>query len=74
MEKEFKGTRLALEIDGEKAVWESPYTDHDVNDILQALRGLMVTHTYVDPSFVNTCGDIYKESRWLYEKEEKEDE
>ena len=71
--EEFKGTRLTLEIDGEKAVWESPYQDHDVYDILQALRGLMIAHTFVDPSFVNCCGDLYEECRCLYEKE-KEDE
>ena len=73
MEKEFKGTRLTLEIDGEKAVWESPYTDHNVEDILQALRGLMVVHTFFDESFINGCGGMYEENKVLYKEKEKED-
>ncbi len=71
--EEFKGTRLTLEIDGQKAIWESPYRDHNVSDLLQALRGLMVTHTFFDESFVRECGGLYDENICLYEKE-KEDE
>ncbi len=71
--EEFKGTRLTLEIDGEKAVWESPANDHNVEDILQALRGLLVVHTFLDPSFIDTCGYIHEENAELYTKE-KEDE
>ena len=72
--EEFKGTRLTLEIDGEKAVWESPYRDHNVEDILQALRGLMVVHTFFDESFINGCGGMYEENKCLYEEKEKEDD
>ena len=72
--EEFKGTRLTLEIDGEKAVWESPYRDHNVNDILQALRGLMIVHTFFDESVIRGCGDLYDENIELYERKEKEDE
>ena len=71
--EEFNGTRLTLEIDGEKAVWESPRNDHNVEDILQALRGLLVVHTFFDPSFVDTCGYLHDENAGLYAKE-KEDE
>lgn len=71
--EEFKGTRLTLEIDGEKAVWESPYKDHSVYDILQALRGLMVVHTFFDESVIRGCGDLYEENIELYERKEKED-
>ena len=71
--EEFKGTRLTLEIDGQKAIWESPCRDHNVIDLLQALRGLMVTHTFFDESFVRECGGLYDENIELYEKKEKED-
>ncbi len=70
--EEFKGTRLTLEIDGEKAVWESPSRDHDVYDILQALRGLMVAHTFLDESVIRGCGGLYDENIELYERKEKE--
>ena len=72
--EEFKGTRLTLEIDGEKSVWESKFTDHCVEDILQALRGLMVTHTFLDESFIKVCGEMYDENIELYEEKEKEDD
>lgn len=72
--EEFKGTRLTLEIDGEKAVWESPSRDHDVYDILQALRGLMVAHTFLDESVIRGCGGLYDENIELYERKQKEDE
>lgn len=72
--EEFKGTRLTLEIDGEKAVWESPYGDHNVDDILQALRGLMVVHTFLDESVIKGCGGLYDENIEFYERKEKEDE
>lgn len=71
--EEFKGTRLTLEINGEKAVWENPYNDLTVEDILQALRGLLVVHTFMDGSFVQTCGNIYDENIELYEKEKEDD-
>lgn len=72
--EEFKGTRLTLEIDGEKAVWESPANDHNVGDILQALRGLLVVHTFIDESVIRECGDLYDENIDLYKRKEKEDE
>ena len=72
--EEFKGTRLILEIDGEKAVWESPYKDHNVTDILQALRGLMIVHTFLDESVIRGCRELYDENIELYERKEKEDE
>ena len=71
--EELKGTRLTLEIDGEKAVWESPENDHSVEDILQALRGLLVIHTFLDGSFIQTCGNMYDENINLYEKEKEDD-
>ena len=74
MEKEFKGTRLTLEIDGVKTVWESQYTDHSIYDLLQALRGLTVSHTFIDETFVRGCGELYDEAIELYEEKEKEDD
>ncbi len=71
--EEFKGTRLTLEINGEKAVWESPANDHNVEDILRALRGLLVVHMFLDSSFIDTCGYLHEENAGLYTKE-KEDE
>lgn len=73
MEDKFKGTRLTLEIDEKKVIWESPYMDHSVEDILDALRGLMVAHTFVDESFVRCCGALYDENICLYEKEKEDD-
>ena len=71
--EEIKGTRLTLEIGESKAIWESPYEDHSVEDILQALRGLLVAHTFMDESVVNCCGNLYEENKFLYEKEEEDD-
>ena len=73
MEDKFKGTRLTLEQDGVKVTWETPSTDCTVEEIMQALRGLLVSHTYIDTSFVNVCGNIYDENICLYEKEKEDD-
>lgn len=70
---EEKYTKLTLEIDGIKVSWESPYDDHTVDDIMQALRGLLVSHTFLDESFVKVCGDLYEENIGLYEKEKEDD-
>lgn len=61
--EEFKGTRLTLEIGGTKAIWETDRWDHSVDEILEALRGLLVTHTYQDTSFVRCCGNFYEENK-----------
>jgi len=73
MENEFKGTRLTLEIGDVKMTWESPYDDHSMSDILEALRGLAVGQTFLDETFVRCCGDLYENNIFLYEPEKKED-
>jgi hypothetical protein len=73
MEDKFKGTRLTLEIDGVKVSWESPHNDYSVEELLSAMRGLLVSHTYMDNSFITVCGDIYEENKFLLEKEKEDD-
>ena len=57
MKEEFKGTRLTLEIGETKAVWETPYQDHSIDDLINALQGLCVSHTWIPESFVRSCGE-----------------
>ena len=71
--EEFNGTRLTLEIDGQTAIWESPSRDHSVMDLLQALRGLMVTHTFFDESFIKGCQEMAEDNIDLYVKEKEDD-
>ena len=73
MNNDRKETKLTLTIDGISTEWVSPYDDHSVEDILQALRGLLVSHTFLDKSFINECHNIYEVNKWLYEKEKEDD-
>lgn len=70
-EKE-KGTELVLRI-GEKTIkWTSPYEDHNVTDILDVLRGLLVAHTFIDTSFITACGEFYDEHKWMLNEDDEE--
>lgn len=74
-EEKFEGTRLTLEMDGTKTVWEVPYTDLSTDQLLEALQGLCVAQTFIAESFVRSCGNFFEEHRYLYEDlKEKEDD
>ena len=62
-------TVLSLETYGNKATFELPYSDIDVEDILKGLVGLMVAHTWLPET-------IYRGMKRLAEEnlDEKEDE
>jgi hypothetical protein len=61
----FKGTRLTLEIDGEKLIYETPHSDLDAMDILRAFYGEMIGHTFHPVTLVNVMrelSDVIEES------------
>lgn len=60
-EKQFKGTRLTLEIDGDTIMYETPYSDLDAMDILRAFYGEMIGHTFQPVSMVNVMRDLADE-------------
>lgn len=45
--------RLSLEINGEKCEYTWNHSDISVDDIITALKGLMVSHTFSEKSIEN---------------------
>lgn len=72
MEEKTKGTKLTLEIDGVKVSWESPHSDHSVDELFEAFRGLCVTHTFIEDSFISACEEYLEERQYLKEHQEND--
>ena len=72
MDSETK-TRLTFETENFRQTWESPYFDNSVEDILDALYGMLVTATW-QPSTIISAMKGYAEdhSYLLYEGNENE--
>lgn len=54
-------TELSLTIRNCKITAEVDSDDLCVSELLELLRGMLVSHGYVDASFVNTCREIADE-------------
>lgn len=60
-EKQFKGTRLTLEIDGVTFNYETPYCGPDAMELLRAFYGEMIGHTFHPVSLINVMRDLADE-------------
>lgn len=54
-------TELSLSIKDRKITATVDSDDLCVGEILEMLRGMLVSHGYIDESFVNTCEEIAKD-------------
>ena len=64
--KEIKGTKLTLTIGETTVSWESPYEDHDMNDLIDAFQGLCVAHTWIPETVVRSFGEWYEGMKAVY--------
>ena len=74
MNNEKKFTRLTLEQDDLKVTWEVPYNDVTGEDMMQAIRTIMIGMTFSDKSVESSMVDYINEHSDEYEVIEKEDD
>lgn len=68
----FNGTKLTLQIGDTVTTWEVDHQDISIDDLLNALHGMCVSHTFISHSFVDGCRDFYDSLESIYhENEEK---
>lgn len=60
-EKQFKGTRLTLEIDDVTFSYETPYCGLDAMELLRAFYGEMIGHTFHPVSLINVMRELADE-------------
>lgn len=69
-----KFTRLTLEQNDRKVVWEVPYDDVSGEDMMQAIRTVMIGMTFSDLSVESSMASYIQEHSDNYEVYEKNDD
>ena len=72
MEK-YNFTRLTLEQNDRKIVWEIPYDDVDGEDMMQAIRTIMIGMTFSDKTVESSMANYLNAHSDDYEVIDKED-
>ena len=54
-------TRLVYETENDRYIWESPYMDVDMQDILDAFFGMLVSATWQPITIINAMKDFVDE-------------
>ena len=67
-----KFTRLTLEQNNLKVVWEIPYDDPNGEDMMQAIRTIMIGMTFSDASIESSMASYLMEHSDEYEVTEKD--
>ena len=71
--EEKKFTRLTLEQNNRKIVWEIPYNDPNGEDMMEAIRTIMIGMTFSDKSVESSMVDYINEHSDEYEVIDKSD-
>ena len=71
--EEKKFTRLTLEQDDLKVIWEVPYNDVTGEDMMQAIRTIMVGMTFSDNTVESSMADYINEHSNEYKVIDKSD-
>lgn len=74
MNNENKFTRLTLEQNDRKIVWEIPYNDPNGEDMMEAIHTIMIGMTFSDKSVESSMVDYINEHSDEYEVIEREDD
>lgn len=72
MSEKFKGTRLTYETEHGTTVWESPYSDVTMNDVLWGFYGICIAQTWF-PSTVINCMKEFTEKHETDHKNNEQD-
>lgn len=63
-------TRLVYETEDDRYIWESPYMDVDMQDILDAFFGMLVSATWQPTTIINAMQDFVCEHNDLLNSDE----
>lgn len=72
METKSKFTRFSVEQSDKKIVWETPYEDVTGEDCMKAIETLLTGLTFLPPTIYRILRDYVEDVKFLYEKEENE--
>ena len=61
-------TRLVFESEDNRYLWESPYADASMDDILPAFYGLLVAATWQPETIIKCMKDFVEENEYVLEK------
>lgn len=67
-------TRLVFETDENRYIWESPYLDVTMDDILNALYGILVSATWQPETVIKCMKDFAEEHDYLIRKDDEYDD
>lgn len=65
-------TRLIFENYENRFIWESPYSDVTMDDILNAFYGMMIAATWQPETAISAMKDFAEEHGYLFEKDEED--
>ena len=63
-------TKLVYETEDDRYIWESPYMDVDMQDILDAFFGMLVSATWQPTTIINAMQDFVYEHNDLLDSDE----
>ena len=66
-------TRLIYENNDNRFIWESPYSDVSMEDILNALYGILVADTWLPVTVIECMKDFVDEHSYLLSEDNDED-
>lgn len=61
-------TRIVIENDDNRFVWESPYADVTMDDMLNAFYGLLVGCTWLPYTVISSMKDFVEEHQYVLDK------
>ena len=67
-------TRLILETNDNRYIWESPYADANMDEILNALYGLCVGATWQPETVIKCMKEFADEHSYIIKEENEGDE
>jgi len=63
-------TRLVYETENDRYIWESPYMDVDMQDILDAFFGMLVSATWQPSTIIDAMKDFVDEHNYMLDSDE----
>lgn len=66
-------TRLTYENYENRFIWESPYSDVSMEDILEAFYGILVASTWQPATIIEAMGDFYEDHKYILGDDENDE-
>lgn len=54
----FEGWKITIEAGGFEATWKSNFQDLDATELLEAVKGLFIAHTFVESTVIKAMKEV----------------